>query len=170
MGNKYKPSSTDDSGSRPKEGKRKPDSTGGGQASLDRRQDYGIFISHSWDYDQEYARLVRLLQEADGFEFRNYSVPEDEKFDTDTDEELEKNLREKQIKPASVVVVLAGLYSTHSEWIGKEIRFAEEEGKPILGVEPWGKDRTSNHVEEHADELVGWNTDSILEGIRDLSA
>lgn len=169
MGNKYKPSSTDDSGSRPEDGKRKPDSTGGGQASLDRRQDYAIFISHSWDYDQEYARLVRLLEEADNFEFRNYSVPEDEKFETDTDEELEKNLREKQIKPASVVVVLAGLYSTHSEWIGKEIRIAEQEGKPILGVKPWGKDRTSNYVEEHADEMVGWNTDSILEGIRNLS-
>jgi len=171
MGNKYKPRSTEEGGSYPTEGTRKPedDSDGGMQASLDRRQDYAVFVSHSWDYDQEYARLIRLLEEANRFDFRNYSVPQEEKFDTETDEELTRVLREKQIKPSSVVVVLAGLYSTHSDWIGKEVRIAEEEGKPILGVEPWGSNRTSNYVEQHADEMVSWNTDSIVDGIRDLA-
>lgn len=169
MGKKYKPSSTDDSGSHPEEGSRKPSSASGEQTALDRRQDYALFISHSWSYDQEYARLVRLLEEADRFDFRNYSVPQEEKFDADSDDELWKLLREKQVKPASVVIVLAGLYSTHSESIEKEIRIAEDEGKPILGVEPWGNDRTSTIVKEHADEMVGWNTDPIVEGIRDLA-
>lgn len=172
MGNKYKPSSTDDSGSHPRKGTRKPSEgiTGRGTgASTDRRQDYAIFISHSWSYDQEYARLVRLLSEADRFDFRNYSVPREEGFDTNTDEELEEMLREKQIKPSSVVVVLAGLYSTHSDWIGREVRIAKEVGKPILGVEPWGSSRTSSFVKRHSDEMAGWNTDSIVEGIRDLA-
>jgi hypothetical protein len=168
MGNKYKPSSTGDRGSHPRNGTRKSNGSGTGDTT-DRRQDYPIFVSHSWDYDQEYARLVRLLEKANRFDFRNYSVPEEENFDTESDEELERVLREKQIKPSSVVVVLAGLYSTHSQWIGKEIEIAESEGKPILGVEPWGNDRTSNHVEQHADEMVGWNKDSITDSIRDLS-
>ncbi|MFB6197864.1 MAG: TIR domain-containing protein, partial [Halobacteriaceae archaeon] len=116
------------------------------------------------EYDQEYARLTRLLEDADDFDFRDYSVPEEEQFDTDTDAELKEALREKQIKPSSVVVVLAGLYSTHSEWIDKEMQIADEEGKPILGVEPWGNDRTSNTVENRADKMVGWNTDSIVDG------
>lgn len=144
MGNKYKPSSSEENASRPEEGTRKPnesDSGGGTQATIDRRQDYAIFTSHSWDYDQEYARLTRLLSDADRFEFRDYSVPKEEKFDTKTDAELEEIIREKQIKPSSVVIVLAGLYSTHSDWIEKEVRIAEKEGKPILGVKPWGNDR-----------------------------
>lgn len=169
MGKKYKPRSTDEGGSYPDEGTRKPDSGGGAGAATERRQDYAIFISHSWEYDQEYARLVHLLRKADRFDFRNYSVPQEEKFDTDTDEELEEVLREKQIKPSSVVVVPAGLYSTYSDWIGKELRIAETEGKPILGVKPWGNDRTSNYVERYADMMVGWNTDSIVDGIRDLA-
>lgn len=171
MGNKYKPSSTDEHGSYPAEGSRKPSevSGGGSQTTVNQRQDYAVFVSHSWDYDQEYARLIRLLEEADRFDFRDYSVPKEEKFDTETNEELEQVLREKQIKPSSVVIVLAGLYSTHSDWIGREIRIAEDEGKPILGVEPWGSDRTSNYVEQHADKMVGWNTDSIVNGIRDLA-
>lgn len=171
MGKKYKPSSTEEGGSYPEEGSRKPskESGRGAQTSLDRRQDFALFISHSWNYDQEYARLVHLLEGANNFDFRDYSVPKEEKFDTETDEELKQVLREKQIKPSSVVVVLAGLYSTHSDWIGKEVRIAEEEGKPILGVEPWGSKRTSNYVEQHADKMVGWNTDSIVDGIRDLA-
>ena len=170
MGNKYKPTSTRDGGSRPSTGTRKPSRNGGGAgATTDKRQDYALFISHSWNYDQEYARLSRLLKEADCFNFRDYSVPEEEKFDTESDEELENALREKQIKPSSVVVVLAGLYSTHSDWIGKEVRIAKEEGKPILGVKPWGNDRTSNYVERHADKMASWNTDTIVGEIRDLA-
>jgi hypothetical protein len=169
MGKKYKPSSTDEGGSYPDDGTRKPSSGGGAGASTKRRQDYAVFISHSWDYDQEYARLVNLLRKADRFDFRNYSVPQDEKFDTATDDELEEVLREKQIKPASVVVVLAGLYSTHSKWIGKEVRIAKTEGKPILGVKPWGNNRTSSYVSRHADEMVGWNSSSVVDAVRDLA-
>lgn len=133
------------------------------------RSEYRLFISHSWNASDKYERMVDLLDDANYFEYRNYSVPEEDAIDADTDEELEEALREGQIKPASVVVVLAGLYSSYSDWIGREIRIAEDEDKPILGVEPWGSDSTSNYVKRHADRMVGWNTDSIVEAIRDLS-
>lgn len=135
----------------------------------DRRSEYRLFISHSWDYDDEYQRLIDLLDDANRFEYRNYSVPEEDQIDATSDADLEEALREGQIKPASVVVVLAGLYSTYSDWIGKEIRIAENVGKPILGVEPWGSEKTSGYVSRHADEMVGWNTSSIVGAIRDLS-
>lgn len=137
--------------------------------SNDRRSEYRLFISHSWDYDDEYQRLVGLLDDADRFKYRNYSVPEEEQIDATSDDELEEALREGQIKPASVVIVLAGLYSTYSDWIGKEIRMAREEDKPILGVKPWGSDKTSDYVSSLSDEMVGWNTTSIVDAIRDLS-
>jgi hypothetical protein len=113
--------------------------------------------------------MVGLLDEAKYFQYENYSVPKEDAIDAVTEEGIKRELREKQIKPASVVIALAGLYSTYSDWIGKEIRIADEEEKPILGVEPWGSDRTSDYVEAEADKMVGWNTESIVEGIRDLS-
>jgi len=134
-----------------------------------RRKEYRIFVSHSWDYSEEYENLINLLDEANHFSYRNYSVPEEDEIDADTDKELKKELREGQIKPSSVVIALAGLYSSYSDWIGREIRIADEENKPIVGVEPWGSDSTSDYVERHADQMVGWNTDSIVEAIRDKS-
>jgi hypothetical protein len=133
------------------------------------RSEYRLFISHSWDYSDEYERMEDLLDEANYFDYRNYSVPEEDEIDADSEEKLEEALREGQIKPSSVVVVLAGLYSTYSDWIGREIRIAEEEDKPILGVEPWGSDNSSAYVKRHADRMVGWNADSVVEAIRDMS-
>jgi hypothetical protein len=113
--------------------------------------------------------MVELLDDANYFEYRNYSVPKEDGIDADSDEELEEELREGQIKPASVFIALAGLYSSYSDWIGREIRIAEAEDKPIIGVEPWGSSSTSNYVERHAGRMVGWNTDSIVDAIRDMS-
>lgn len=133
------------------------------------RTEYRLFISHSWDYSEEYERMVDLLSDANYFDFRNYSVPEEDAIDTTSDDELEDELREGQIKPSSVVIALAGLYSSYSDWIGREIRIADDEDKPILGVEPWGSENTSDYVERHADRMVGWNTDSVVEAVRDMS-
>jgi hypothetical protein len=113
--------------------------------------------------------MIDLLDEANYFKYSNYSVPEEDSIDADSDEELEEELREGQIKPASVVIVLAGLYSSSSDWIGREIRIAEDEDKSILGVEPWGSDSTSDYVDRHADQMVGWNADSVVEAVRNMS-
>jgi len=43
-----------------------------------------------------------------------------------------------QIRHADCVLMLAGLYSSYSYWIQKEIEVASEElRKPIIAVQPW---------------------------------
>ena len=67
---------------------------------------------------------------------------------------------------------MAGKYSTFSKWINEEISIAQKEffnGKPILGVKPWANTQVSSVVAQAADELVGWNTDSIVSAIRRLA-
>ena len=80
--------------------------------------------------------MVKLLRDYPNFSFRNYSVPEVDEIDADTEEELERALREDQIKPATVVIILGGMYVAHSKWIKKETILAKIQGKPILGVQP----------------------------------
>lgn len=134
-----------------------------------RRSGYDLFISHSWEYDDDYERLVDLLDEKNHFSYRNYSVPEKEKVEGKSDQALRRHIKNKQIQPASVVIVLAGMYSEHSDWIGKEVRDAKDLGKPVLGVEPWGSQRTPNYINQRADEVVGWNKHTIVRAIRNLS-
>jgi len=132
------------------------------------RKGYDLFISHSWKHNSDYDNLIELLDDKNHFSYRNYSVTEKEKVEGKSDRALKRHIKNKQIKPASVVIVIAGMYSTYSDWIGKEVRIAEELDKPILSVKPWGAERTS-YIEGKADATAGWNKNSIVREVRDLA-
>ena len=72
---------------------------------------YAVFICHDWEYGDDYYRICQFLDDAPNFRWRNLSVPRHDPFDND--EMLEKNLRD-QIRPAYVVLVLAGMYAVRS--------------------------------------------------------
>lgn len=127
---------------------------------------YNIFISHSWSYSEQYQGLVRLLNNASYFSYRNYSVPKDNPIHNASNTyELKKAIR-NQMQYASCIIILAGVYSTYSKWINIEIELAKEMGKRIIAVEPWGASRTSDIVKKSADEIVAWNSSSIVSAIR----
>lgn len=133
---------------------------------------YNIFISHAWKHSDEYERLVRMLNGAPRFRWKNFSVPECSPL-LDIDDEhnrdaLFKELAE-QIRPVHCVVVLAGMYVNHSYWIKKEIEIAERYGKPVIGVKPWGREKVPTFVKEKAKAVVGWHTDSVVKAIKRYS-
>ncbi len=133
---------------------------------------FNLFVSHSWDYSDAYDKLVNLLRKQRHFAFKDYSVPRDDPIhDAKNAQELRLAIR-NQIAPCSVVLILAGVYSTYSRWINEEIALAKhgfENSKPILAIEPWGAERTSVPVQKAADRIVGWNTESIVTAIRSLA-
>jgi hypothetical protein len=73
----------------------------------------------------------------------------------------------RQISPAQGVIILAGMYAAHSEWIDYEISEAVRMGKFIIGVRPWGQERVPANVQNAADVMVGWNSASIIQAVRD---
>ena len=129
-----------------------------------------LFISHSWNYSNQYDNLKRLLSERPYFKYKDFSVPKDDPVHTGgTDKELIKAIRNK-MQFCHVILILAGVYSTYSKWIGKEIKIATDDfGKPIIAIAPWGSERTSLEVKNVADKIVKWNTDSIVAAIRELT-
>ena len=132
---------------------------------------YHIFISHSWAYSDTYVGLKSLLEKDKAFSFIDYSVPKDDPIHTNgTDKDLYNAIKE-QISHAGVVLILAGVYSSYSKWIDKEIEIAKSEflsSKPIIAVEPWGSERTSVKVKNAADRIVKWNSESIIAAIKAL--
>lgn len=134
--------------------------------------DYYIFISHSWSYKNHHDRLIDLLRNRTDFRVHDFSVPKGHPIHTNgTDLELENAIRDR-MQVCSVVLVLAGLYANYSKWIDKEIRLAQNgfsNPKPIVAIELWGSERTSTVVTGAADRVVKWNTNSIVDAIRDLA-
>lgn len=127
---------------------------------------YNLFISHSWTYSDAYERLVNMLDAKPYFRYRNYSVPKNDPIHNAPSTYLLKEAIRKKIQPTSCVIILAGVYSSYSKWINIEIELAKSMNKKIIAIEPWGAERTSMLVKNAADEIVKWNTDSIVSAIR----
>lgn len=127
---------------------------------------YNLFISHSWGYSEDYEGLIRLLNNADNFVYKNYSVPKDDPIHNAHTKAQLKAAIERQMRPASCVIILAGVYSSYSEWINTEIGLAQEMDKKIIAVEKWGAERTSTVVKDAADILCKWNSKSIVDAIK----
>ena len=127
---------------------------------------YNLFISHSWTYSDSYEKLIGLLNAKPRFYYRDYSVPKNDPIHyAGNTNQLRAAIRAK-IQPASCVLILAGVYATYSKWINIEIQLAQEMGKRIIAIEPWGAERTSLTVKNAADIIVKWNTDSIVSAIQ----
>ena len=129
---------------------------------------YRIFVSHAWTHNDDYYRLIEFLDDAPNFIYANYSVPEHDPVDANNNTKLKEELRQ-QIRPVEVVIILGGMYVAYSDWIQFEIDFAEYLDKPILGIKPWGALKMPKAVQDAADEIVGWNTSTIVSAIRDLA-
>jgi hypothetical protein len=133
---------------------------------------YHVFVSHAWSYDSDYTRLVDMLNSAARFVWKNYSCPQcGPAVDTNSIIGYSRLVTalENQIRPVQCVVVLSGMYVAHSRWIQKEIDIATGWSKPIIGVVPWGAERTPTAVSSVAKEMVRWNTESIVAAIRKWS-
>ncbi len=130
---------------------------------------YNLFISHSWNYSDAYEKLIQLLNNADRFEYRNYSVPKNDPIHNAPNQYLLKEAIKRQMNSANCVIILAGVYSSYSKWINVEIDLAKKgfgTPKKIIAIEPWGAEKTSAVVKAAADEIVKWNTQSIVDAIR----
>lgn len=132
---------------------------------------YNLFISHSWSYSDQYEKLVELLNSDKYFDYKNYSVPKNDPIHKAPNTELLKKAIKEQMAYASCVLVLAGVYSTYSKWINIELALAKNgfnTPKKIIAVEPWGAEKTSIVVKQHADEIVKWNSKSLINAIKGI--
>ena len=132
---------------------------------------YNLFMSHSWAYSDAYVKLVNLITNRPYFNFKNHSVPKNDPIhNAPTCKALQDAIR-LQMTGCHIVIILAGVYATYSEWINREVKIAKEgfnSPKPILAIEPWGAERTSKFVKDNADKIVKWNSESVVAAIREL--
>lgn len=130
---------------------------------------HNLFVSHSWTYEDAYDRLCNFLDERSYFAYNNYSVPKDDPIHDAPNQTALRNAIVRQIQPCHVVLIMAGVYSTYSKWINIELDIAKNHfnlPKPVIGIRPWAQRNVSSVVQDGADEIVSWNTDSIVGAIR----
>lgn len=124
---------------------------------------YHIFISHAWHRNEHYDTVEKWIKDS-GISWKNYSVPKEDPLHSGNKAKLREDLT-KQIRPTNVVIILCGMYAAYSDWIDYEIDEAVRMGKYIIGVKPWGQTRVPAKIQENADVIVGWNSNSVINAI-----
>lgn len=133
---------------------------------------YHLFISHSWAHSNAYDSLTTLLDKDPDFSYKDYSVPKDDPIHTSGSDSELRDAITQQMGRCSVILIMAGVYASYSKWIDREIKIAQygfQNRKPMVAIEPWGSEKTSEVVKNAADKIVKWNTDSIVTAIRELA-
>lgn len=125
---------------------------------------YHVFISHCWEYNADYDRLVDWLDDEDLFKWKNRSVPEGKALPED--KKFESRLR-KRLGDSDILLVIIGMEIAHRYWMRWEIKWARIRSIPIVGVMPNGTERIPKVVEEARCPIVGWRRDSVVGAIRD---
>ena len=131
-------------------------------------KNYRLLISHSWSYPNHYETIKGWLDDSSYFEWSNHSISADNPFDSTTDKELKEKIT-RQISGCSAVIVVAGMYANYSKWIDYEIEEALRLNKPIIGLKPWGSEKTPSKISNNATVLVGWNSASVVEAVRNYA-
>jgi hypothetical protein len=128
-------------------------------------KEYHIFISHSWKYPNDLENLRNLLKERGYFNVEFEEASADEPINSANANYIKKRLTEK-ISNSNIVLGIAGMYASYSDWMEWELDKALELGVPIVGVIPRGQERISQTVSSRSIQDVRWNTESIVAAIR----
>ena len=130
---------------------------------------YRLFISHAWKYGDEYDRLVGLLNSAPRFRWLNWSASEDKPVIPEgmiAPNQIVLDAIARKISMADCVLVVAGMYANHSDWMQAELDICLRLNKPLIGIKPWGSERMPQQVSSRTIEDVSWSTDSIIAAIQ----
>ncbi|HCU45614.1 MAG TPA: TIR domain-containing protein [Sphingobacterium sp.] len=128
-------------------------------------KNYKIFISHSWSYSSDLTDLQNLLNSRGYFNVEFTEASKDVPINSTNATYIKAKLRAK-ISTSDVVLALAGIYASHSDWMPWELDTAKSLGIPIIGVIPRGQERISQEVYSRSVVDVKWSTESIVEAIR----
>lgn len=126
---------------------------------------YSIFISHSWAHVNDLKSLKNLLESRGYFKVTFTEFPPTDPIYSSNTYYIRRRIAER-IAASDIVLGIAGMYASYSDWIKWELSKASEEGIPIVGVIPRGQERISAVVKDMAIEIVHWNTESIVSAIR----
>lgn len=128
-------------------------------------RDFKVFISHAWDYTNDLINLQKLLNERGYFNVEFLEASKKVPINS-ANAGYVKSVLKKRILDSNIVLALAAVYASHSDWMIWELDTAYNNSIPIIGVIPRGQTNISNEVNKRSKENVRWNTESIVAAIR----
>lgn len=126
---------------------------------------YKIFISHSWTHVNDLKLLRNLLESRGCFRVEFMEFTPTDSINSMNTYYVRQRISER-IAASDIVLGIAGIYASYSDWMKWKLEKTVEKRVPIIGVIPRGQERISAIVQSMAIEAVHWNTESVVSAIR----
>lgn len=125
-----------------------------------------VFISHIHEDDAGLSDLKELLAKH-GLEVRDSSITSEKPNDAKDPDYIMREILAPRIEWASVLVVYITPDTKDSEWVNREIEYAHQLNKRIVGVWEHGESECEvpEALDRYGDALVGWHGESIVDAI-----
>jgi hypothetical protein len=123
-----------------------------------------LFVSHSWDENEDYNRVFEYLEASGTFYYKNTSQPQAKR---PLDRESQREDLRRQIAPCEVVVIVASVYKSSPELVAFQMNFAKAADRPIVAMENFGStEALPKAIKDLADEICGWNERDLIDALR----
>ena len=109
--------------------------------------------------------LKKLIDNRGYFEAEYTHVEKSHPINSENTSVIKANIT-KKLEESDVVLAIAGLYASYSDWMPWEMDKAKELGLNVIGVIPRGQEHISREVYSRSITDVRWNADSIVAAIR----
>lgn len=125
-----------------------------------------IFISHVHEDDALLPKLKDLISKA-GMEVRDGSINSDKPNNANNPDYIWEKYLKPRLDWASTLVVLITHDTAQSDWVNREIKYAIEQGKNVVGVYAQGATDADipEELAKHAAAIVGWQGDRVVDAI-----
>jgi hypothetical protein len=123
-----------------------------------------MFVTHSWEENDDYTRIFEYLEAPGTFYYVNTSQPQAKR---PIDKESQREDLRRQIAPCEVVIVLPAAYRAATDLVLFQMTFAKAADRPIIAMENFGStDPLPKAIKDVADEVCAWNERSLIDALR----
>jgi hypothetical protein len=123
-----------------------------------------MFVTHSWEENDDYTRIFEYLEAPGTFYYVNTSQPQAKR---PIDKESQREDLRRQIAPCEVVIVLPAAFRAAPDLVLFQMTFAKAADRPIVAMENFGStDPLPKAIKDLADEVCAWNERSLIDALR----
>jgi hypothetical protein len=123
-----------------------------------------LFVTHSWEENDDYGRVFEYLEAPGTFYYVNTSQPHVKR---PIDKESQREELRRQIAPCEVVIVTPGAYRASPDLVLFQMTFAQAADRPIVAMENFGStDPLPKAIKDAANEVSPWNERSLIDALR----
>jgi hypothetical protein len=123
-----------------------------------------LFVTHSWEENDDYTRVFEYLEAPGTFYYLNTSQPQAKR---PIDKESQREDLRRQIAPCEVVIALPAAYRSAPDLVLFQMTFAKAADRPIIAMENFGStEALPKALKDLADEVSAWNERSLIDALR----